>query len=286
LDSLAKYAPLEKFMIIFTSDNGKLIGEHQLSGKRWPYNESMRVPLFIRYPKWFTPGSLITSENALNLDLAPTILDAAGVTATYNMQGFSLRNLYDGTKHRKLFYYEGIEVIGTSPDFRTVRSMQYSYTKYACDSVVEQFFDLSTDSLELTNQVYNAVYQSKLNEYRNKLNIFAIDLNDTVPLGLGSCYEILPELERESELTTAKDLFLSPNPAEKEIHLRFALTQSSRVIIKVYGAGGKEIETLLDNELQAGDHFHKINLSHFTKGVYLVKMITDSGIENQKLVVQ
>jgi len=54
----------------------------------------------------------------------------------------------------------------------------------------------------------------------------------------------------------------------------------------VYELGGKEIETIMNDELQAGDYSLLLNSSHFPKGVYLVKMISDDGIENQELVAQ
>lgn len=190
IDTLSVYAPLDNYMIIFTSDNGKLLGEHQLNGKVWPYNESMRVPLFIRYPKWFPAGSQVTNESSLNIDLATTILDAAGIENTYNMQGLSLRNLYSGNQHRNEFYFEGIQVLFDQPDFRTVRSAQFSYTKYQCESIVEQFFDLVNDPLELTNQIHNAAYQTQIESYRSKLDSFAILLSDTVALIPGVCSEI------------------------------------------------------------------------------------------------
>jgi len=76
-----------------------------------------------------------------------------------------------------------------------------------------------------------------------------------------------------------------PNPAQDHATIQFILPQSAHVYIKVYDVSGKEIETLLDGDLEKGDHSLPLNILHFSKRVYLVKMISDFGIENQKLIV-
>jgi len=77
-----------------------------------------------------------------------------------------------------------------------------------------------------------------------------------------------------------------PNPAEDHATIQFTLLQSSHVYIKVYEVSGKEIATLLDGDLEQGDHSLLLNTNQFSKGVYMVRMIGDFGIENQKLIVQ
>ncbi|MBA2407710.1 MAG: sulfatase-like hydrolase/transferase, partial [Chitinophagales bacterium] len=69
---------LDSTMIIFTSDNGFLKGEHKLNGKQIAQEESIRVPLFIRFPAWFPAGSTYVDKMAANIDIAPTMLEAAG----------------------------------------------------------------------------------------------------------------------------------------------------------------------------------------------------------------
>ena len=91
-----------------------------------------------------------------------------------------------------------------------------------------------------------------------------------------------------------------PNPAPDHASIQFTLPRSSNVYIKVYDVTGKEITTLLDGDVeqgmpaetlvQAGEHTVLLNTTQFSKGVYLVKMISPAvlrdGIENQKLIVQ
>ena len=73
-------------MVVFAADNGFYLGEHRLGDKRSAYDESLRIPLLVRFPRLGPPGRTI-DRIALNVDLAPTILDYAGVAIPAEMQG-------------------------------------------------------------------------------------------------------------------------------------------------------------------------------------------------------
>jgi arylsulfatase A-like enzyme len=89
---------LDNMLIIFTSDEGYFYGEHGLSvERRLAYEESARIPLFMRYPKLIKPGSTI-DQMELSLDLAPTLLEIGGAPAAKDMQGRSLVPLLRGGK--------------------------------------------------------------------------------------------------------------------------------------------------------------------------------------------
>ena len=77
-----------------------------------------------------------------------------------------------------------------------------------------------------------------------------------------------------------------PNPAENYAAIQFMLPQSSRVTVKVYDVSGKEMETLLNDELSKGKISLQLNTDHFAKGVYLVRMISDYGTITEKLIAQ
>jgi N-acetylglucosamine-6-sulfatase len=79
---------LENTVIVYTSDQGMMLGEHDYVDKRWMYEESARMPLIVRYPKGIAPGSR-TDAIVENVDFAPTLLDFAGVKAPAGMQGRS-----------------------------------------------------------------------------------------------------------------------------------------------------------------------------------------------------
>ena len=72
---------LENTVIIYSSDNGYFMGEHTFKDKRLAYESSMRVPMIIRYPKIIKENSIVV-QAVLNIDIAPTILELAGIEIT------------------------------------------------------------------------------------------------------------------------------------------------------------------------------------------------------------
>jgi arylsulfatase A-like enzyme len=109
LKALEDLGLAENTMLIYASDNGFYLGEHGLGDKRSAYEESMRIPLLLRYPKLGARGKLIDSM-VLNLDLAPTLLDFAGVRVPKEMQGRSWKPLLSGAsgkvpEWRTSFFY-------------------------------------------------------------------------------------------------------------------------------------------------------------------------------------
>src|SRR2546421_271200 len=89
LKTLEETGQLDNTLVVFTSDNGYFWGEHHLGDKRWAYEESLRIPMFMRYPRRIKAGSKI-SQMVMNVDMAPTMLDLVGVTASKEVQGRSI----------------------------------------------------------------------------------------------------------------------------------------------------------------------------------------------------
>lgn len=97
----------ENTLVIYTSDQGFFLGEHGLFDKRFMYEESLRMPLLVRFPQEIRPGS-VNNEIVLNLDFAETLLDHAGVRIPTDMQGRSLKPLFRShtpADWRKSMYY-------------------------------------------------------------------------------------------------------------------------------------------------------------------------------------
>jgi hypothetical protein len=92
LDLLDELRLAENTVVVFAGDNGYYLGEHRLGDKRSAYEESMRIPLLLRYPKLGARGKLL-DELVLNIDLAPIFLDLAGIAVPRGMQGRSWRPL-------------------------------------------------------------------------------------------------------------------------------------------------------------------------------------------------
>ncbi|MSR66818.1 MAG: DUF4976 domain-containing protein [Pedosphaera sp.] len=98
-------------LVIYSSDQGFFLGEHGWFDKRWMYEESFRTPLLVRWPGVVKPGS-VTQDIVANIDLAETILDAAGAPIPADMQGRSFVPLLKGQRPadwRKSFYYHYYE---------------------------------------------------------------------------------------------------------------------------------------------------------------------------------
>src|SRR5207247_2119838 len=109
LDALDELKLSDNTVVVFTSDNGYFLGEHSLGDKRGAYDESMRIPLIVRYPKLIKPGST-RDEMVLNIDLAPTIIDLASLEARASMPGATWRGLFSEPRTARVwrtsFFYE------------------------------------------------------------------------------------------------------------------------------------------------------------------------------------
>ncbi|MDO8540623.1 MAG: sulfatase [Opitutaceae bacterium] len=140
--------------IVFTSDNGFYLGEHGLDNKRSAYDESLRIPLVIRYPRMIAQGSL-RDEMVLNLDFAPTLVDLAGVSVPRGMQGQSWRSLLAGkpANWRQSFLMEYFWE-NSHPDTPTlvgVRTTTAKLITYPGHAEWTELFDLANDPFETRN---------------------------------------------------------------------------------------------------------------------------------------
>ncbi|HYF34246.1 MAG TPA: sulfatase [Prosthecobacter sp.] len=147
---------LHRTLIIFTSDHGYFWGEHDLGGKHGPYDEALRIPLLMRYPKLIKPGTVINSF-ALNVDLAPTLLDLAGVAVPEVMQGRSLLPLLrgDNSRARTSFLAEFFLGNGTNrfPSWQAVRNERWKYIRYPDWPGTDELYDLRIDPGEIKNLI-------------------------------------------------------------------------------------------------------------------------------------
>lgn len=84
-------------VVIYTSDQGMFLGEHDYIDKRWMYDESLKMPFFVRYPKEIKQGIKVDTVVS-NVDFAPTFLDYAGIDPTDDMQGKSIREIFCGNE--------------------------------------------------------------------------------------------------------------------------------------------------------------------------------------------
>jgi arylsulfatase A-like enzyme len=139
-------------LVFLLSDNGKFFGEHGLQEKFMPYLQAAQVPLFVRWPGHFP----LRRDNRLaaNLDVTPTVLHAAGLTASYRYDGRSL--LARGARDRLLWEYwrDPANGAGIPTWASTYVPGRYLYTELYTDAGVvfdREFYDLRRDPWQLTN---------------------------------------------------------------------------------------------------------------------------------------
>lgn len=150
----------EDTVVIFASDNGFYLGEHGLGDKRSAYDESLRIPLLVRYPRMVKPGTTC-DKMALNIDLPSTLVDLGGAQIPASFQGRSWRPLLEGktpADWRKAFFYEYFfeqGFLGT-PTTLAVRTEEAKLIKYPGHEEWTELFDLKNDPLEEKNLAHDA----------------------------------------------------------------------------------------------------------------------------------
>lgn len=175
LEALESTAQLENTLVVFTSDNGFLLGAHRLFDKRTMHEESIRVPLVLRYPKRISAGAR-PSELVINLDLAPTILELAGVPVPGTVQGRSLWPLLDAEPQppvawREALLYEYFKEYGPGvPSILGVRTKRWKYVTYPeLPDDIGELYDLARDPLELDNLIGVPGYAEIVTEMQRAL---------------------------------------------------------------------------------------------------------------------
>ncbi|KAG7371676.1 arylsulfatase [Nitzschia inconspicua] len=169
VQELKRQGLYESTLIIFTCDNGMMLGNHGLAGKWHPFEESIRVPLIIHDPR-IPPEKRGTLEDrfTLNVDLAETILGAAGLKPSPHMQGRDIADLYLGRvseSHpwREDFYYEfPLADILTSSSLVTKKYKYVRYEKRNNNGAIEQVFDLEHDPYELNDLMNSTTTQTQV----------------------------------------------------------------------------------------------------------------------------
>ncbi len=169
---------LDNTIIVFGSDNGFFIGSHQRGDKRLMYEESIRIPLIVRYPKLIKPGST-NSEMVLNIDVAPTLLELADAEVPGEMQGTSLLPLLKNElpDWRKSFMYEYFQE-SYAPGFVTVtgvRTTKFKYIENYEVNDISELYDLENDPGEMNNLINSPQYQLIKSELKAELEKLKIE---------------------------------------------------------------------------------------------------------------
>jgi arylsulfatase A-like enzyme len=159
-------------MVIYMGDNGFSFGEHGLIDKRHMYEESMRVPLLVWCPEMIEPETKIT-QLVQNIDIAPTILELAGVEKPEQMQGMSFTSLLQQKQiawRDKVFYeYYWEDAFPQTPTIFGVRTDRYKYIFNHGVWGINELYDLQSDPLEVNNLIRDPKYDSIASGLRNDM---------------------------------------------------------------------------------------------------------------------
>ena len=173
LKVLEEIGELDNTVVIYSSDNGYFLGEHTFNDKRLAYENSMRIPMLIRFPALIKNKTTI-SEQCLNIDVAPTILDLAGVEIPSYMQGDSMKELlkgekvYDWRKSILFEYYLDSYWPYAGPNLIAVRTDRYKLVDNFIKNDIDELYDLKHDPGELNNLINNDNYDKIEEELRNE----------------------------------------------------------------------------------------------------------------------
>ncbi len=157
LDTLDDLHLADDTLVIYAGDNGYYLGEHGLGDKRTAYEESIRIPFLLRYPRR-VPAASVRDELVLNLDFASTILDFCGLAPTWAQSGRSLAPLITSAPGalpwRTSFLYENFEDPAypkVTFDVLAVRTLTHKYVEHPAHPGWTQLFDLRADPREMRN---------------------------------------------------------------------------------------------------------------------------------------
>ena len=157
VDYLMSEHLLDSTLIIYMGDNGFAFGEHGLIDKRTAYEESMRVPMVMQCPDLF-PGGHVVEQVVANLDIAPTVLSAAGLQPPASMVGASMLPLAEQQavpwRTELLYEYYWERNFPQTPTTFALRDDQYKFIRYYGVWDIDELFDLKADPQEMHNLAY------------------------------------------------------------------------------------------------------------------------------------
>jgi arylsulfatase A-like enzyme len=172
MDYLKKEGLDKSTLVIYMGDNGFSWGEHGLIDKRHFYEESVKVPFLVRCPEIFKGGKEITSM-VQNIDIAPTLLELAGVKKPDYMAGESFMQLLNGDDNGwrdKIFYeYYWEYDFPMTPTVFGIRTDKYKYMRYQGIWDTNELYDIENDPDEINNIIDLPEHQELVKEMANQL---------------------------------------------------------------------------------------------------------------------
>jgi arylsulfatase A-like enzyme len=178
IEALERTGELDNTLFVFAGDNGYFYGEHGLSvERRLPYEESIRMPLVMRYPKRIPAGARI-DELTLGIDIAPTMLELAGVQIPNDIEGASLIPLWgravEDWRERFLIEYYSDTVFPRMDHmgYKAVRTTRWKYVRFLELEGMDELYDLEADPYEMRNLINAPEAQETLAALKAQLDAF------------------------------------------------------------------------------------------------------------------
>ena len=193
LDYLEETGLAENTIVIYTSDQGMFLGEHQYLDKRWIFEESIKMPFLVRWPKALDNGKQV-DEFVTNVDFAPTLLDMAGVTAPKDMQGKSFLPLLKGdsiSNWQQSVYYRYWMHRDMTPAHFGIRTNKYKLIFYYGLNLdtnsfghpesepAWELYDLEKDPNEMNNVYNDEAYKDIVRALKKELLEKRTQIGDT-----------------------------------------------------------------------------------------------------------
>ncbi|MCI0626111.1 MAG: sulfatase [Acidobacteria bacterium] len=172
LEVLRRRNWFDSTLIIYMGDNGSFFGEHGLIDKRAAYEGSVRIPLLVHCPEWFKGGTRVT-QLAANIDVAPTVLEAAGLRVPAGLDGGSLIRLArsETIPWRRFLLYEYFweRNFPMIPSMHAIRGEQYKFIRYHGIWDTDEMYDLQADPQETQNLIRDPKHQPMAETLRQEL---------------------------------------------------------------------------------------------------------------------
>jgi N-acetylglucosamine-6-sulfatase len=172
LSTLAERGELDSTLVIYMGDNGFAFGEHGLIDKRTAYEESMRVPLLARCPELFGGGRTVNQVVA-NLDIMPTVFEAAGIAPPAGRPGKSWIPLAQGKpvawREELLYEYYWERNFPQTPTVHALRTPRYKYIHFHGIWDIDELYDLQADPLESNNLIADPAHAQTVRDLNRRL---------------------------------------------------------------------------------------------------------------------
>ncbi|MDZ7268783.1 MAG: sulfatase-like hydrolase/transferase [candidate division KSB1 bacterium] len=269
LATLARRGLLDNTVVFFLSDNGFHEGEHRLVSKWFVYEEAIRIPFAVRYPPLISPR--VERRLVANIDIAPTVLELAGLPISSRIDGRSLTALMRNEHSwREDLLIEGWPEQRGGPLYAAIHTGELVYVENQGDRA--ELYDLRDDPYQLHNLINSRDYAAEIQRLRQRL------------------HEFRPEIETSVELDPPAPggfvLFPNhPNPVQAATEIRFALSQREPVTLEVYDLMGRKLLLQHHGELGPGNHSVPLEMTRFPNGTYFYRLATPTFSQTRTLQV-